>query len=112
MAKSVSKTIANDDIGSAKRLELYRLQIEIRDCEQRAYELFLQNLIKGTSHLSLGQEAISCSVGVAMRSDDVLLPSFVAGIVGYQVSSSLGISYFHEPLNFVPVFSSPVTSTR
>jgi H+/Cl- antiporter ClcA len=37
---------------------------------------------------------------------DVLLPSFVAGIVGYQVSSSLGISYFHEPLTFVPVFSS------
>ncbi len=37
---------------------------------------------------------------------EVLLPSFVAGIVGYQVSSTLGISYFHEPLRFVPVFSS------
>ncbi len=37
---------------------------------------------------------------------DVLLPSFVAGIVGYQVSSALGVTYFHEPLNFVPVFSS------
>jgi H+/Cl- antiporter ClcA len=37
---------------------------------------------------------------------EVLLPSFVAGIVGYQVSSSLGIAYFHEPLQFVPVFSS------
>lgn len=37
---------------------------------------------------------------------DVLLPSFVAGIVGFQVSSALGITYFHEPLRFVPVFSS------
>jgi H+/Cl- antiporter ClcA len=37
---------------------------------------------------------------------EVLLPSFVAGIVGYQVSSSLGITYFHDPLKFVPVFSS------
>jgi H+/Cl- antiporter ClcA len=37
---------------------------------------------------------------------DVLLPSFVAGIVGFQVSSALGIAYFHEPLRFVPVFSS------
>ncbi len=37
---------------------------------------------------------------------DVLLPSFVAGIVGHQVSSALGVTYFHEPLNFVPVFSS------
>jgi H+/Cl- antiporter ClcA len=36
---------------------------------------------------------------------DVLLPSFVAGIVGYQVSSALGITYFHEPLSFVPMFS-------
>lgn len=37
---------------------------------------------------------------------DVLLPSFVAGIVGYHVSSYLGITYFHHTLNFVPVFSS------
>jgi H+/Cl- antiporter ClcA len=37
---------------------------------------------------------------------DVLLPSFVAGIVGYQVSSTLGITYFYEPLHFVPTFSS------
>ncbi len=37
---------------------------------------------------------------------DVLLPSFVAGIVGYQVSSLLGVAYFHQPLNFIPIFSS------
>ncbi|MHB8881641.1 MAG: chloride channel protein [Thermodesulfovibrionales bacterium] len=37
---------------------------------------------------------------------DVLLPSFVAGIVGYQVSSLLGVVYFQQPLNFIPVFSS------
>lgn len=37
---------------------------------------------------------------------DVLLPSFVAGIVGYQVSTVLGVSYFHQPINFTPVFSS------
>lgn len=36
---------------------------------------------------------------------DVLLPSFVAGIIGFQVSSALGISYFHETLTFVPQFS-------
>jgi H+/Cl- antiporter ClcA len=37
---------------------------------------------------------------------DVLLPSFVAGIIGYQVSSSMGITYFYEPIKFVPQFSS------
>ena len=36
---------------------------------------------------------------------EVLLPSFIAGITAYQVSTSLGITYFYSPLNFVPVFS-------
>ncbi|MBI5492311.1 MAG: chloride channel protein [Deltaproteobacteria bacterium] len=36
---------------------------------------------------------------------DVLLPSFVAGIVSYQVSSWLGLTYFYHPVSFVPVFS-------
>ncbi len=58
------------DIGHETRLELYRLQLELRYCEKRAYDLFLQNLIKGTSHLSLGQEAIAAAFGVAMRPDD------------------------------------------
>jgi acetoin:2,6-dichlorophenolindophenol oxidoreductase subunit alpha len=61
---------ANVDIGRETRLELYRLQLELRYCEKRAYDLFLQNLIKGTSHLSLGQEAIAAAFGIAMRPDD------------------------------------------
>ncbi len=35
----------------------------------------------------------------------VLLPSFIAGITAYQISYALGIRYFHQPINFVPVFS-------
>jgi acetoin:2,6-dichlorophenolindophenol oxidoreductase subunit alpha len=68
MAKPTA--IENDDIGNDKRLELWRKQVEIRDCEKRAYDLFLQNLIKGTSHLSLGQEAIAAAFGVAMQKGD------------------------------------------
>ena len=41
-----------------------------RVMEQRAYDLFMQNLIKGTSHLALGQEAIAAGFGAAMREDD------------------------------------------
>ena len=33
---------------------------------------------------------------------DVLYPSFVAGIVGYQVASRLGVSYFHQALYEIP----------
>lgn len=43
-------------------------------------------------------------VGVMLY--DVLFPSFVAGIMGYQVSSALGVTYFHGPISFAPVFSS------
>jgi TPP-dependent pyruvate/acetoin dehydrogenase alpha subunit len=66
-----SVEVQNDELDEAKRLELYRLQVEIRDCEQRAYELFLQNLVKGTSHLSLGQEGIAAGFGGAMEPGDL-----------------------------------------
>ncbi len=66
----VAGAASNDDIGVEKRLELYRLQVEIRDAEKRAHDLFLQNLIKGTSHLSLGQEAVAAGFGVAMQKGD------------------------------------------
>src|SRR6266581_3166645 len=52
------------------RIEVYRLMARLRAFEKRAYDLFLQNLVKGTSHLSLGQEAIAAGFAVAMRSDD------------------------------------------
>jgi len=39
---------------------------------------------------------------------DVMLPSFIAGVISYNVSSALGIRYFHHtlatPLNFSAVF--------
>jgi len=43
----------------------------IREAEQRAYDLFLQNLVKGTSHLSLGQEAIAAGFAMAMKPGDL-----------------------------------------
>jgi len=61
---------ADDDIGREKRLRMYRMLNELRQCEKRAYDLFLQNLVKGTSHLSLGQEAIAAGVALGMRRDD------------------------------------------
>ncbi len=61
----------NDDIGEEVRLKLFRTQLTIRQAEQRAYDLFLQNLVKGTSHLSLGQEAVAAGFAVAMRPGDL-----------------------------------------
>ena len=68
--KSPASARANDDLGEETRIALFRSQTEIRQVEQKAYDLFLQNLIKGTSHLALGHEAVAAGFGVAMRPDD------------------------------------------
>ncbi|MDG2187259.1 MAG: thiamine pyrophosphate-dependent dehydrogenase E1 component subunit alpha [Hyphomicrobiales bacterium] len=65
-----NKKIKNDDLDDKKRLELYNTQYLIRFSEQRAYDLFLENLVKGTSHLSLGQEAIAAGFACAMQKND------------------------------------------
>ncbi|MFG2881818.1 thiamine pyrophosphate-dependent dehydrogenase E1 component subunit alpha [Streptomyces sp. NPDC048297] len=58
------------------RLALYGHMVRMRGMEKRAYDLFLQNLVKGTSHLSLGQEAIAAGFGVAMRPDDYTFATY------------------------------------
>jgi len=71
MAKKTGRAGVNDDIGEEKRLALYRTQVVIREAEQRAFDLFLQNLVKGTSHLSLGQEAVAAGFAGAMQPGDL-----------------------------------------
>src|SRR6202162_3735747 len=61
----------NDDIGEDKRLELYRTQVVIREAEQLASDLFVENLVKGTSDLSLGQEAVAAGFATAMKKGDL-----------------------------------------
>src|SRR6187399_3506013 len=71
LEKAAAKTAVNDDIGEETRLALYRSQVNIREAEQRAFDLFLQNLVKGTSHLSLGQEAVAAGFATAMKKGDL-----------------------------------------
>ncbi len=53
------------------RLRLYADMVRARYFEKRAYDLFLQGLLKGTTHLGLGQEAVAAGFAAAMRSDDM-----------------------------------------
>ena len=54
----------------ATALGLYQTMTRIRQFEKRAHDLFLQNLVKGTTHLGTGQEAVAAGVAAAMRADD------------------------------------------
>jgi len=58
------------------KLDLYRMQVALRQFEKRAYDLFLENYVKGTSHLSLGQEAIAAGFAAAMRPDDYTFATY------------------------------------
>ena len=50
----------------AVRLEMYRMMDEARLFEQRVQDLFLEGLVKGTSHLALGQEAVAAGFAAAL----------------------------------------------
>jgi pyruvate dehydrogenase E1 component alpha subunit len=64
------------DIDIDVRMGMYRKLQEMRMFEKRAYDLFMRQLVKGTSHLSLGMEAISAGFGAAMRKDDYTFATY------------------------------------
>jgi len=53
-------------------LEMYRRMYLIRHFEQRVNELFLQGIMPGTIHLSLGQEATTVGACLALNTEDVI----------------------------------------
>ncbi|WXG47756.1 MAG: thiamine pyrophosphate-dependent dehydrogenase E1 component subunit alpha [Candidatus Atabeyarchaeum deiterrae] len=53
-------------------LDMYRKVLELRLFEEKVYELFGQNLIPGTIHLYLGEEASAVGICSALRQDDYI----------------------------------------
>ena len=74
--KPVDWSLAEADIALDTRVDIYRKLQQLRQFEKRAYDLFMQNLVKGTSHLSLGMEAVASGFGVAMGPDDYTLATY------------------------------------
>ncbi len=64
------------DIDTDTALEMYRKMTELRLFEKRAHDLFLQNLVKGTTHLGTGQEAVAAGVSQAMNADDYTFTTY------------------------------------
>ena len=57
-------------IDRAVQLRMYRTMADCRTFEVRAQELFFEGLVRGTTHLGIGQEAVAAGVAAAMRDDD------------------------------------------
>jgi len=69
-------TTAAPSLDLETRLRLYRLMVECRGFESRAQELFFEGLVRGTTHLGVGQEAVAAGFAVAMREDDYTFATY------------------------------------
>jgi acetoin:2,6-dichlorophenolindophenol oxidoreductase subunit alpha len=58
------------------RIDLYRTMQECRLFEARAQELFFEGLVRGTTHLGVGQEAVAAGFAAAMREDDYTFATY------------------------------------
>jgi TPP-dependent pyruvate/acetoin dehydrogenase alpha subunit len=72
----VDGSLAGAPIPEDVRLGMYRKLHELRQFGKRAHDLFLQNLVKGTTHLSLGMEAVATGFGAAMKPGDYTFATY------------------------------------
>lgn len=63
-------------VDSAELLGLYEQMVLIRRTEKAAHDLFLQGLVKGTTHLAAGHEAIAVGASAALRADDYVFATY------------------------------------
>ena len=57
-------------------LELFERMAMIRATEQAAHDLFMSGLVKGTTHLASGQEAVAVGASAALREDDYVVATY------------------------------------
>jgi len=55
-----------------KLAEMYKQMLEIRFFEEKVFDLYAQNLVPGTIHLYLGEEAIAVGVCSTLNKDDYI----------------------------------------
>jgi pyruvate dehydrogenase E1 component alpha subunit len=64
------------DLDAAALLRLYEQMVLIRGTEQAAYDLFMTGLVKGTTHLAAGQEAVAVGASAALHPDDYVFATY------------------------------------
>jgi pyruvate dehydrogenase E1 component alpha subunit len=61
---------------AAELLDLYEQMAVIRRTEKAAHDLFLAGLVKGTTHLAAGHEAVAVGASAALRPDDYVFATY------------------------------------
>src|SRR4029077_1704616 len=57
-------------------LAMYEQMAVIRRTEKAAYDLFMTGLVKGTTHLAAGHEAVAVGASAALRADDYVFATY------------------------------------
>ncbi len=63
-------------VASATLLGWYEQMVVIRGTEKAAHDLFLRGLVKGTTHLAAGHEAVAVGASAALRPDDYVFATY------------------------------------
>ncbi len=64
------------DASRDELLVLYEQMAVIRRTEKAAHDLFMSGLVKGTTHLAAGHEAIAVGASAALRDDDYVFATY------------------------------------
>jgi pyruvate dehydrogenase E1 component alpha subunit len=60
------------ELSKEKLTHMYKQMLQIRLFEEKVFELYAQNLVPGTIHLYLGEEAVAVGVCTTLRKDDYI----------------------------------------
>ncbi|WP_198346330.1 MULTISPECIES: thiamine pyrophosphate-dependent dehydrogenase E1 component subunit alpha [Nocardioides] len=63
-------------VAIAMLLDWYEQMAVIRGTEKAAHDLFLRGLVKGTTHLAAGHEAVAVGASAALRPDDYVFATY------------------------------------
>ncbi len=69
-------TTTQPAIGASELLALYEQMAVIRRTEKAAHDLFLAGLVKGTTHLAAGHEAIAVGASAGLRPGDYVFATY------------------------------------
>ena len=63
-------------VDAGRLLEWYEQMALIRQTEKATYDLFMSGLVKGTTHLAAGHEAVAVGTSAALRVDDYVFATY------------------------------------
>jgi acetoin:2,6-dichlorophenolindophenol oxidoreductase subunit alpha len=73
---SATEVAREVEVTAEDLLAMYEQMAVIRRTEKAAYDLFMSGIVKGTTHLAAGQEAVAVGASVALRPDDYVVATY------------------------------------